>query len=173
MLVSCWILTCCQPHRVLSGRHVRLHVISFTFNPCMVMLFVDFNLHSYGRVCQRLGSDFSKPETKNEKQQQPYLIGCTWSVAAGSYKTSPKRPPIGQKRAEIKNEKQKVYLTGCNVISFIVVLVVVVVVLLLLFCFVLFVCFSTSSSPEGNSGGLVWVKPSSRKSSATHFYQCV
>ena len=53
-----------------------------------------------------------------------------------------------------------------------------VLLLLLLFCcccFVLFcfVCFSTSSSLGRNSGRLVWVKLSSRKSSATHFYQCV
>ena len=40
--------------------------------------------------------------------------------------------------------------------------------------FCLFVClFVTSLSIAGNSGRLAWVRPSSRKSSATHSYQCV
>ena len=39
--------------------------------------------------------------------------------------------------------------------------------------FFLFLVFSISLSLVGNSGRLTWVGHSSRKSSATHFYQCV
>ena len=38
---------------------------------------------------------------------------------------------------------------------------------------VVVVVFSTSLSLAGNSGRLTWVRHSSRKSSATHSYQCV
>ena len=40
-------------------------------------------------------------------------------------------------------------------------------------CFVLASLFSTSLSLVGNSGRLHWVRHRSRKSSATHSYQCV